>query len=74
MRSAYPPMGRGTIGLIVLATLVLVVASRFRDVSLSFWVGGVVAAAVWELTKLRLRRNARRYAAPGSRPSPTSRA
>lgn len=62
--TTYPPMGRVTVALIILGTLVLGVASLFREVSLSFWVGGVVAAAVWELTKLRLRRNARAYASP----------
>lgn len=63
--TTYPPMGRGTVAVIVLGTLVLGVAGLVRDVSLSFWVGGVVAAALWELTKLRLRRNARAYASPG---------
>jgi hypothetical protein len=49
--------------LYIAGAVALLLASLVRDVGWPFFAGMVVAAATWEITKYRLRRNARRLAA-----------
>ncbi len=53
------------VALCVLAVALLAIVSLFRHVDWFFFGGVIVAAAAWELTKFRLRRNARRFADSG---------
>jgi hypothetical protein len=58
----YPPM-RVSEGVIYIASLiVLALVSFFREIGWFFYAGIVSGAASWELTKWRLRRNARQFA------------
>lgn len=54
------------VALYVLAVALLAIVSLFRQVDWYFFVGVLTAAAAWEVTKLRLRRDARRFADSGS--------
>ncbi len=55
-------MGRWEISILLIGSIAIAVASLFREVSWFFWFGMVGGAIVWEVTKLRLRRNARAFA------------
>ena len=58
----YPPM-RASEGVIYVAGLVvLALVSLVREIGWVFYAGIVSGAAAWELTKWRLRRNARQFA------------
>ena len=58
----YPPM-RASEGVIYVAGLVvLALVSLVREIGWFFYAGIVSGAAAWELTKWRLRRNARQFA------------
>ena len=61
----YAPLRAADLALYVLGLAILVVASLFREVVWFFFVGLVSAAVTWELTKVRLRRNARHFADAG---------
>lgn len=50
------------LALYVLAIALLAIVSLFRQVDWFFFAGILTAAASWEVTKLRLRRDARRFA------------
>lgn len=65
VREKYAPMSPSDVALYVLAVSLLAIVSLFRQVNWFFFAGVIVAAATWELTKFRLRRNARRFADSG---------
>jgi hypothetical protein len=65
VRAKYAPMRRSDVVLYVLAVVLLAIVSLFRQVDWFFFAGVLVAAAAWELTKYRLRSNARRFADSG---------
>lgn len=50
------------VALYVGGLMALVIASLFREVEWSLYAGMVSGAVTWELTKWRLRRNARQFA------------
>lgn len=62
VQTKYAPMRRSDIALYAAATVLLGIISLSRRVDWYFFLGALVAAAAWELTKYRLRRNARQFA------------
>ena len=62
VREKYAPMRPSDVAMYVTGILLLATASLFRHVDWFFFVGVVTACAAWELTKFRLRRDARRFA------------
>jgi hypothetical protein len=58
----YAPMRPSEVILWFAALAVMAIVARYRDVSWVFFAGTVFGAVVWEITKLRLRRNAQSYA------------
>lgn len=58
----YAPLRARDAATYMLLFAILVVASRFRQVDWYFFAGMVTGAVTWEVTKFRLRRNARRFA------------
>jgi len=63
VREKYAPIRRRDIALYVVASVALGIASVFRQVDWFLWVGLLTGVVGWEITKLRLRRNARDFAA-----------
>lgn len=61
VRQKYPPMPTRDLALYVASLTLLVVLSLFRDVDWFFFAGMAGAIIAWELTKFRLRRNARHF-------------
>jgi hypothetical protein len=59
VHATYPPARARELLVFTIAIGILCVASVFLEVDWAFALGGVVGFAAWELTKLRLRRNAR---------------
>ena len=62
VRERYAPARGVDIAIYVLGLAVLGVVSIYRTVDWFFWAGMVSASIIWELTKYRLRRNARGFA------------
>ena len=62
MRAKYAAMGAPDVVLYLLGLVLVAVVGLFREVDLWFFAGVLGGAAAWELTKLRLRRNATRFA------------
>ena len=58
----YAPLSTLDVALYVLGLAILIVASLFRQVDWYFFAGMVGGAVAWEVTKFRLRRNARHFA------------
>ena len=61
VQAKYAPMRRSEVALYLLAMILLAVVSLFREVDWYMFVGVLVAAAAWEVTKYRLPRNARDF-------------
>lgn len=59
----YAPARRLHVAIYMLGFVALGVASLFREVDWFAWAAAVAGAGGWELTKFRLRRNARDFAA-----------
>ena len=62
VRAKYAPTRPFESFLYVLTVVLLAIVSLFREVDWFFFAGVLVAAAAWEVTKFRLRSNARRFA------------
>lgn len=62
VRSKYAPMRASDMAVYVAGFVALLVAGLFREVSWPFYLGMGCGAAAWEVTKYRLRRNARHFA------------
>jgi hypothetical protein len=61
VRHKYPPMPARDLALYVAGLALLVVLSLFRDVDWFFFAGMAGAVIAWEVTKFRLRQNARHF-------------
>jgi hypothetical protein len=68
-REAYAPMRRRDVAFYVLLVATVALVSLFRPVDWFLFVGTITSVVVWELTKLRLRRNAGWFA---DGPDPTT--
>lgn len=66
IRATYAPARPRDLAVSAVMIGLLVIASLVRQVSWAFVVGAITASLAWELSKFRLRRNARDFA-QGSR-------
>jgi hypothetical protein len=67
VRERYAPMRAGDMALYAAGFVALFLANFTREVGWPVYAGMVSAAATWEITKFRLRQNARHYAEGGQR-------
>lgn len=67
VRRKYAHTRASEIALYTAGLVVLAIGSLFREVGWFVYAGMVSGAAGWELVKLRLRRNAQRFAEVGQR-------
>jgi len=65
VREKYAPIRRPELVLYVLAVVLLAIVSLVRQVDWFLFAAVFVSAGAWELTKFRLRSNARRFADSG---------